>query len=106
MKDELELISWLQKWYHQFCNGDWEHNETINIHTIDNPGWYITIDLEGTYCENKSFDKIRNEISEDNWFHCFVRDGKFTGAGGPCNLINILQVFKGWAELYQEEDIG
>ena len=54
-KNQHELLTWLQNWYYQYCDGDWEHNENINIHTIDNPGWRITIDLEGTDCENKFF---------------------------------------------------
>lgn len=93
---QLKLISDLQNWYFQYCDGDWEHNETINIHTIDNPGWRVTIDLEGTDCENE-FKNIKNEISENNWYHCFIRDGKFEGAGGPCNLIDILDFFREWA---------
>lgn len=44
-ENELELISWIQSWYKQYCNGDWEHNENIAIYTIDNPGWRVTIDL-------------------------------------------------------------
>lgn len=34
---------------------------------------------------------------EDDWYHCFFRDGKFEGAGGPCNLIDILYIFEKWA---------
>lgn len=37
-KNQLELLTSLQNWYTQYCDGDWEHNEIINIHTIDNPG--------------------------------------------------------------------
>jgi hypothetical protein len=91
------ILIWLQNWYYQYCDGDWEHNETINISTIDNPGWFISIDLEGTDCENKSFQNIEKEISENDWVHCFLRDGKFEGAGGPCNLFEILSIFKEWA---------
>jgi len=51
----MDDIAWIQNWFHQHCDGDWEHNENINIHTIDNPGWRLTIDLEGTSCENNFF---------------------------------------------------
>ncbi|WP_068469908.1 immunity 53 family protein [Candidatus Protochlamydia phocaeensis] len=96
--NQLELILWLQNWYQQYCDGEWEHNENITIHTIDNPGWHITIDLEGTHFKDHSFEKIKEEKSQNDWFHCFVRNGKFEGAGGPCNLVNILYIFKNWAE--------
>lgn len=97
-KNELEVMSWLQNWYFQYCDGYWEHNENINIHTIDNPGWRITIDLEGTHFENKLFKNIKEEINDNNWYHCFLRNGKFEGAGGPCNLIDIIYIFKDWVE--------
>ncbi len=98
------VLLWLQTWYQQYCDGDWEHNTTINIHTIDNPGWRLTIDLKGTHCEGKLFNSIEKEITENNWYHCFLRDGKFEGAGGPFNLIDILSNFKDWAEFCQKED--
>ncbi|MBN9378015.1 MAG: hypothetical protein BGO14_00840 [Chlamydiales bacterium 38-26] len=71
----LQAISDLQSWYQQYCDGDWEHNETIRICTIDNPGSRVTIDLEGTDCENKPFQSIENDISEDNWYHCLYEMG-------------------------------
>lgn len=98
MNSERDLLSWVQNWYYQYCDGDWEHNETIKIYTIDNPGWRITIDLEGTDCESKLFDNFKKEMSEHNWYHCFLRNGKFEGAGGPSNLVDILSFFKRWVE--------
>lgn len=101
-KNQQELILWLQNWYKQYCNGDWEHNENIKIYTIDNPGWRVVIDLEGTDCEDKYFKSIEEEKNKDDWYHCFLREGKFEGAGGPCNLIDILYVFEEWAQICQE----
>lgn len=98
MSNQRQVLSDFQSWYHQYCDGDWEHNETIRISTIDNPGWRVTIDLEGTHCENETFQAIENEIDENNWCHCFIRDGKFEGAGGPCNLLDILSYFNEWAK--------
>jgi len=97
-KSQQDILLWIQNWYYQYCNGDWEHNENINIRTIDNPGWRVTIDLEGTNCENRVFRNIEKEESQDNWYQCFLRDGKFEGAGGPCNLFEILCVFQEWAK--------
>ena len=98
---EQDPFSWLQIWYHQYCDGDWEHNQVINIYTIDNPGWRLTIDLEGTHCENKFFECLEIEISQDNWYHCFLRDGNFEGASGPYNLLDILRVFQKWSQSCQ-----
>lgn len=100
------VLKWLQEWYQQYCDGDWEHNETIKIHTIDNPGWRLTIDLEGTVCEDKIFNTFEKDTTEHDWYHCFLRDGKFEGAGGPFNLLDILSTFKEWAESCQNEEKG
>lgn len=99
--NQLEIVIWLQQWYLQYCDGDWEHSERINIHTIDNPGWRVTISLEGTHCENAFFKNIETENNENDWFHCFLRNGNFEGAGGACNLLDILYVFKDWVEQCQ-----
>lgn len=53
-----EDFLWIQKWYQAQCNGDWEHSYGIIIETIDNPGWSITIDLETTELEGKTFKKF------------------------------------------------
>jgi hypothetical protein len=43
MKENAFL--WLLKWYHDHCNGDWEHGKGIRISTLDipDPGWSISI---------------------------------------------------------------
>jgi hypothetical protein len=96
MKNEESLLKWLQGWYHQYCDGDWEHDERFIIETIDNPGWMVSINVEGTDCEGEDFEGIKIERSAQDWYHCFIRDGKFKGAGGPFNLEDILNVFKNW----------
>lgn len=44
----MDVFTWLQDWYIQNCDGDWEHCYGIKIETLDNPGWCIDIDLIGT----------------------------------------------------------
>ena len=82
-------------------NGDWEHNENVVIRTIDNPGWRVTINFEGTSCENKEFQTKKIENSETDWYHCFIQNGKFEGAGDPDKLIIILESFRSWVEDFE-----
>ncbi len=35
-------------WFDSHCDGDREHSSGIKIHTTDNPGVFVEIDLEGT----------------------------------------------------------
>ena len=104
--NEKQLITWIQTWYQQYCDGDWEHDEHFIIRNIDNPGWRITINLAGTHCEGETFNNIEKENTENEWFHCFLREGKFEGAGGPYNLIDILETFRDWAEGCQKRVSG
>ena len=96
MRDD-NLI-WLLKWFHQQCDEDWEQGNGIKIGTLDNPGWYLTVNIIDTECEKKEFADIVVERSDNDWFHCFVRDGKFEGPCGPFNLPEVLEIFRSWVE--------
>ena len=95
----MELLQWLQNWYLSMCDGDWEHYYyNVSIGTLDNPGWYVRINLVDTPLEEKIFEEINDVTKESDWIVCRVKDGNFDGAGDPLKLISILQIFKDWAE--------
>jgi hypothetical protein len=94
---KVDLLVWIQNWFEQNCNGDWEHLYGIKIETVDNPGWSVEINLSDTYLEKKRFNSIEVNKDEEDWFYCIVKDGVFTGAGGVKNLSEILNIFKQWA---------
>jgi Immunity protein 53 len=91
-----ELIIWLQKWYQSQCNGDWEHSYGITIQTLDNPGWSLFVNLDETVMEDRSFQPIRVERTEDNWVFCEVKNNRFEGACSPLNLVEVLEIFHNW----------
>lgn len=91
-----DLLNLLQNWYFEQCDDDWEHEYGVKIETIDNPGWSVTIDLIGTECEEKKFCEIDQQINDNNWIQCSVKNGKFQGAGGPKNLTDIIKIFISW----------
>ncbi len=31
-------LAWLLNWFYKQCEGDWEHENGVEIGTIDNPG--------------------------------------------------------------------
>ena len=96
-KDD-ELLEWLQRWYESHCDGDWEHSWGIKVETLDNPGWYLTINLEGTALEGRSFDWIKAEARDTDWVHYRAEANRFEAAGGPRNLTAMLGAFRDWAE--------
>jgi len=91
-------MKWLQSWYHEKCDGSWEHSYGIDISTIDNPGWRVFINLNETSLENKPFEKLSVQRKENDWIICKIENSIFKGVGGPQNLTEILSVFQEWCK--------
>jgi hypothetical protein len=99
--NRLDNISWLEDWYEAQCDGEREHHYGVKIDTLDNPGWTVQIDLNGTrYSEIQNHDLIDDRTPDTEWIVCKLEDGKFIGHGGPKQLGRILQVFRKWIEDY------
>ncbi|MES1181234.1 MAG: Imm53 family immunity protein [Flavobacterium sp.] len=64
----IEILNWLQTWYQSQCDGHWEHSYGIKIDTVDNPGWFITIDLDGTKWSDLDLESELIEKNKDDWF--------------------------------------
>jgi hypothetical protein len=92
------VLSDLQQWYSAQCDGDWEHGSGINIDTLDNPGWSLKVNLEGTLLEAKLFSEINIKNDRHSWMHCSVKDKQFLGAGDPSRLEEMLTIFITWAK--------
>jgi hypothetical protein len=57
----------------------------------------VAIDLSETALEEARFEGIDGRWrSEEDWVDCRVEDGRFRGAGGPHNLLEILRIFREW----------
>jgi len=95
---DSNILTWIQEWLAQNCDGDWEHAQNFTITTIDNLGWSVTINLVGTKLEGKYFSTVEKENSDTDWLYCTVKNQQFQGDGGVRNLIEILKIFINWAE--------
>ena len=91
----------LQTWYASHCNGDWEHSYGVKIDSLDNPGWWVKIDLTDTELEHVQFPQLSEHRSETNWLDCKVKDRVFEGAGDASKLETILGVFFDWARQHE-----
>lgn len=90
----MNQIKWLEKWYKQQCDQEWEHSYGVEIGTLDNPGWYVHIDLMETKYENLVMDKVQYDHGEDDWIVCEIVDCTFKGVGDCSKLDVILQIFR------------
>ena len=80
----------IQFWYASNCDGDWEHGNGVAIETIDNPGWSVTINLEGTDLAKAVLTKpdvmIGQKVGQEDWVLCWIENQTFYGIGGPLKL--------------------
>lgn len=89
----MDSIQRLQQWFLARCDGEWEHSYGIKIETLDNPGWQVEVDLAGTEWAEVKLARRVEERAPADWIHVEVAANKFTGAGGPENLGEIIQAF-------------
>jgi hypothetical protein len=101
----MSSLEWLQSWYRDQCNDEWEHHYGVTIESLDNPGWRISIDLTGTAVEGlspraSSKGSINHHGLQGNhdWYECKIEDARFKGACGPELLDQMVGVFRGWVE--------
>lgn len=94
---EEDDFLWLQQWYQDNCDGDWEHTYGICIKNLDNPGWSLTIDLNDTDLEYANLQEIKINRSEADWIFCEVKKTKFEARCGIGNLTEVLKIFRHWA---------
>lgn len=90
----MEILDWIQQWFKNNCNGDWEHGSGIQITTLDNPGWDVEIDISNTSIANLQVEWILNEKNKQDWYGVKIEDQKFNAAGDAGKLIFLLNLFK------------
>ncbi|WP_327358493.1 immunity 53 family protein [Streptomyces sp. NBC_01304] len=98
MNSTEHSFDWLQRWYTEQCDGDWEHSWGIKIGPLDNPGWTVAIDLEKTSLEDRDYSAESVRRSETDWIFTRVQERRFEASCGPGNLTEVLTMFRLWAE--------
>ena len=103
MLDEFDdhapgTLTWLQAWYAAQCDGDWEHGNGVSIDTLDNPGWLLRVDLEGTCAADRTFAGREIHRSQHDWLITRIVDQHFEALGGPLNLGEAIHEFRLWVE--------
>ena len=97
----MNRLTQIQGWYAAHCDGDWEHTYGVKIESLDNPGWWVRIDLTDTELEQVEFAPRVEQRSESDWIHCKIKDRVFDGAGDASKLETILGLFLDWAKQHE-----
>ena len=95
----MSSLAKLAEWYLEQCDGLWEHHYwRISLKTLDNPGFFLEINLLGTPLEHKPFAEVRLDCdSETHWIHCSVKDHQFIGGCSADRIDETIDIFLGWA---------
>ncbi|OZV66877.1 immunity 53 family protein [Winogradskyella aurantia] len=90
----MEILDWIQNWFKDNCDGEWEKNDIIQITTLDHPGWEVEIDISKTSVANLEIKWILNEINRQDWYGVKVENQKFLAAGDTGKLTFLLNLFR------------
>lgn len=94
----MDNLAWLSWWFSERCDGEWESDFGVTIESVNNPGWMVRIDLDGTGLDPDSFKPLADQRTDTDWVECKVEDGVWLGGGGIENLDEVLGIFRGWVD--------
>jgi hypothetical protein len=93
-----DVLLRLQAWYADQSDGEWEHSYGVRIATLDNPGWTVRIDLNGTSVQDRDLDREEVHRSDEDWLVVWRDDAaQWHAACGPHNLEEAVERFLSWA---------
>jgi hypothetical protein len=93
----METIDWLNNWYSSNCNGDWEHSYGVKIDTLDNPGWWLRIDLVDTPLHGHKLN-VKEVVTATNWYNISCNGIKFEAFGDTTKLGLLIDLFRRFVE--------
>jgi len=91
---QMEILDWIQKWFKDNCNGDWEKGEVIQITNLANPGWEVEIDISNTSLAHINIEWILNENGKHDWYGVKIENQRFTASGDAKKLEFLLNLFR------------
>jgi hypothetical protein len=99
-----DALTRLAHWFAAHCDGEREHHHGVSLTSLDNPGWWIKIDLTATELAGRSFAPMLESIGPgghpagDRWLHCRLEGNVWNGTGDETRLKQIIEIFLDWAE--------
>ena len=93
----------LARWYAAQCDGAWEHHHAVSLTSLDNPGWWLKVDLTGTALAGRAFAAVADNVDPEGhpqgprWLHCRLQGDTWHGAGDETRLAEIVRRFLDWA---------
>ncbi|GAB2777907.1 Imm53 family immunity protein [Amycolatopsis magusensis] len=101
---DVSPFQFLQDWYADQCNGDWEHEFGIRMGTLDNPGWWFEVDLVDTDLEQRVLAKTSAEPGPGRWVWAESDGQKFSSSCDLSSLDGALRLFREFVESGQADE--
>lgn len=96
-------LEWLETWYRQQCNGDWEHRKGMllqPLRTCGQHGWQLRIELGGTTAAGFAPRHLAlcaiDGVIPRMWLRCTLNSYQFKGEGG--DVEELVGVFRNWVD--------
>jgi hypothetical protein len=90
---EMDNLEWLQWYYFDVCNGDWEHTYGVKIEAVKE-GWTLSIDIADTTFEDFEYEGVDTEH-----YRCWLEKRVFKGTGGRGALDEMIGEFRRWMSI-------
>lgn len=88
----------LQDWYLRGSDGELEPTYDIQIDTLEEPGWSLCIQLDGTALAGRALPEMAIERTQSDWIHAWTDDHALHIDCGPLNLTEAIKTFTSWAQ--------
>ncbi len=92
----MTLLSKISQWCFDNQNRGQPAKKRVLVHTVDNPGWWISADLVGTPFEEKKMEWFDSPRGEEDWLFCGVRECTFDCSSDPMRFSEGLAIFVAW----------
>jgi hypothetical protein len=99
----MEILDWIQNWFQENCDGEWEQGSVIQITTLEDPGWEVEIDISTTSITNLELDWILNEVGTHDWYGVKIENQKFSASGDAGKLEFLLNLFREMIEKIENQ---
>lgn len=87
-----DLFHWIERWYASQCDGEWEHQNGIEIRSLDNPGWRLSFDVGDEAVAFRPVERARS--TQHDWLHAWLEDGRLNVACGPRALRDAISLIR------------
>lgn len=88
----------LQDWYLKRTDGELAPTWDIQIDTLDEPGWSVSVPIDGTELAGKQLPEVAIERTQSDWIHAWTDGHAVHIDCGPLNLTEAIKTFMAWAQ--------